>query len=59
MQLDLRPAEAFGRLLREDPAAANYYDSCSMAQKQKILLRLGEVKDMDAFVRQLVNNNVR
>jgi len=59
MQLDLRPAEAFGRLLREDPAAANYYDSCSMAQKQKILLRLGEVKDMDAFVRQLVNSNVR
>ncbi len=58
MQLDLRPAEAFGRLLRENPAAANYYDGCSMAQKQKILLRLGDVKDMDAFVRQLSNSTI-
>ncbi len=53
MEFDLRPAEAFGRLLRENPAAAEYYDGCTMAQKQNILLRLGQVKDMDAFVRQL------
>lgn len=59
MQFDLRPAEAFGRLLRENPAAADYYDSCSMAQKQNILLRLGEVKDMNAFVQQLMNGSVR
>lgn len=53
MQFDLGPAAAFGTLLRENEAAANYYDRCTPAEKQDILLHLHEVDDMKSYVEHL------
>lgn len=52
MELDLKPAIAFGTLLREDPEASRYYDGCTPAQRQEIILRLHQIpiEEMPAFV---------
>lgn len=55
MDANLKPAFAFGALLREDEKAAQFYDGCTPEQKQAILLQLSNVRDMDAFVHGLPN----
>ena len=46
---------AFGELLRQDPRAARFYDSCTPEQKQAILLQLPEMKS-DSQLRAFVAN---
>lgn len=47
MEHDLSAAFAFGALLRDDPNAAKIYDSCTPAQKQKILLQVQHTSAAD------------
>lgn len=55
MEHDLSAAFAFGALLRDDPNAAKIYDSCTPAQKQKILLQVQHTSaaDLKDFVGHL------
>ena len=48
-------AVAFGAVLRENPAAARFYDNCTPAQREAILLQIQEVDpdNMRAFVAEL------
>ena len=55
MSFNLEPAVAFGELLRQDPRAARFYDSCTPEQKQAILLQLREMKS-DSQLRAFVAN---
>ena len=56
MNSHLEPAVAFGELLRQNPRAAQFYDNCTPAQRQAILLQLPEMKSvsqLQAFVDNL------
>ncbi|MCI8479178.1 MAG: hypothetical protein HFE97_12755 [Oscillospiraceae bacterium] len=48
-------AVAFGAILRENPAAARFYDNCTPAQREAILLQLQELppENIRAFVEEL------
>ena len=57
MNSDIQPAILFGTLLRENDAAARFYDSCTPLQRQAILCRLPSLttpEEMRAFVDQLL-----
>jgi len=49
----IESATVFGSLLRENAAAAAYYDSCTWEQKKAILQQLASVEDMAAYVRDM------
>lgn len=55
MNPDLAPAIAFGTQLRDNHRAAQFYDQCTPAQRQAILLQLHKtpLEDMKQFVEQL------
>lgn len=55
MSIHQEPAAAFGELLRQNPKAAQFYDSCTPAQRQAILLQLPELRT-DSQLRAFVDN---
>lgn len=56
MNHSLEPAVLFGTLLRENSAAARFYDSCTREQRQAILSQLPSMtspEEVRAFVDHL------
>lgn len=56
MDLNMNAAVTFGELLQKNPQAAAYYDRCTPAQRQAILLQLGQMtsqSQLRAFVDNL------
>lgn len=56
MDNDLAPAILFGTMLRENSAAARFYDGCTAEQRQAILCQLRAIsspEEMRAFVAHL------
>ena len=52
----LGPAVAFGQLLRQNPQASRFFDSCTSEQRQAILLQLPQLETPEqllAFVENL------
>lgn len=52
----LGPAVAFGQLLRQNPQASRFFDSCTSEQRQAILLQLPQLEtpeQLQAFVEHL------
>lgn len=56
MEFGIEPAIAFGEMLRENEAAAQFYDGCTTEQKQAIHLQLRRIQTQEklkAFVEHL------
>ena len=43
MDVNMNAAVTFGELLQKNPQAAAFYDRCTPAQRQAILLQLGQM----------------
>ncbi len=55
MDLNMNAAVTFGELLQSNPQAASYYDRCTPAQRQAILLQLGQMSSQSQL-RAFVDN---
>ncbi len=56
MDVNINAAVTFGELLQKTPRAAAFYDSCTPAQRQAILLQLDQIHSstqLRAFVENL------
>lgn len=56
MDLNMNAAVTFGELLQKNPQASAFYDRCTPAQRQAILLQLGQMtsqSQLQAFVDNL------
>ena len=56
MDLNMNAAVTFGELLQKNPQASAFYDRCTPAQRQAILLQLSQVNtqsQLKAFVDNL------
>ena len=55
MDVNMNAAVTFGELLNQNPQAAAFYDSCTPAQRQAILLQLGQMSSQSQL-RAFVDN---
>ena len=56
MDINTNAAVTFGELLQKNPQAAAFYDRCTPAQRQAILLQMGQMSSqsqLQAFVDNL------
>ena len=56
MDINMNAAVTFGELLQKNPQASAFYDRCTPAQRQAILLQLSQVNtqsQLKAFVDNL------
>lgn len=56
MDQAMNSATQFGRLLRQNPQASQFFDQCTPAQRQAILLQLPQMQtqaQLEAFVENL------
>ena len=56
MDINTNAAVTFGELLQKNPQAAAFYDRCTPAQRQSILLQMGQMSSqsqLQAFVDNL------
>lgn len=61
MDVNMNAAVTFGELLQKNPQAAAFYDRCTPAQRQAILLQLGQMTSqaqLQSFIDNLPSSAV-